>query len=252
MTRDEPLVPTSSNRPADWPEGLTDWEQALAPRFSEPWCGGLAEFVREERRRYQVFPQAADVFRALQLTALSDVKFVILGQDPYHGEGQAHGLSFSVRKGVRIPPSLGNIFRELQSDTGVSIPASGDLTAWARRGGLLLNTVLTVRAGKANAHRRHGWESFTDAVIQLVNQRRRHVAFVLWGAAAGRKAGLIDTDRHLVLQAAHPSPLSARRGFFGSRPFSRINEYRSRHGLAEIVWSLDEARADVPEGETNR
>ncbi|MDG2012788.1 MAG: uracil-DNA glycosylase [Pirellulaceae bacterium] len=181
-------------------------------------------------------PQKAVGTKAYRLTPLERVKFVILGQDPYHGAGQAHGLSFSVPESVRTPPSLANIFKELKADLGEEIPKSGNLSAWATQGGLLLNTVLTVRSAEANSHRKQGWERFTDATIRLVNQKCENVAFVLWGAPARKKTNLINGDRHLIIEAPHPSPLSAYRGFLGSRPFSKINQYRRRHGLPEIDW----------------
>ena len=214
------------------------WREALPSVFGEPWWRSLTQFVKEQRADGVVFPRPEDVFRAFSLVPLESVRFVILGQDPYHGAGQAHGLSFSVPCGVRPPPSLANIFKELKSDTGCASPDSGDLTAWANQGGLLLNTVLTVRATEPNSHRGHGWEQFTDTVIQLVSQRCHHVAFVLWGTPARKKAILIDTQRHLIVESVHPSPLSAYRGFFGSQPFSRINQYRRLKGLQEINWTL--------------
>ena len=232
----------SMEKPADWLEVDSGWYRGLSPLFREPWWNDLRSFVEEERARFDVYPPPQHVFQAYRLTPLEQVKFVILGQDPYHGAGQAHGLSFSVPKGIRTPPSLANIFRELNADLGEEIPASGNLSAWARRGGLLLNTVLTVRAAEANSHRKQGWEKFTDATIRLVNQECENVAFVLWGAPARKKSSLIDGQRHLIIESPHPSPLSAYRGFLGSRPFSKINRYRRCHGLAEIAWS--EVKAD--------
>jgi len=223
-----------------WPSDLqaSPWRRVLEPVLQQDWWSDLVGFVNQERSNQQVFPSASDVLRALQLTPLPDVRFVILGQDPYHGPGQANGLSFSVGPGIKHPPSLKNIFKELGTDLEVDVPQSGDLTPWARQGGLLLNSVLTVRANEANSHRKRGWEKFTDAVIGAVSQHNEHVAFVLWGAPARKKAKLIDDDKHLIVQSAHPSPLSSYRGFFGSRPFSKINEYRHSHGLPSIDWTL--------------
>ncbi len=212
------------------------WQHALASEFGESYFADLRQFVLAERAGGQVFPPAADVFNAFQLTSLAEVKVLVLGQDPYHDVGQAHGLSFSVRQGVKPPPSLRNIFKELESDAGVSMPDHGCLESWARQGVLLLNTVLTVRAHAANSHRKRGWERFTDRVIDSVNAGPP-VAFVLWGKPAQRKAERID-DRHLIIQSPHPSPLSARRGFFGSKPFSRINTFLTEQGSQPIDWSL--------------
>lgn len=212
------------------------WQAALAGHLSGSSFAKLARLVDEERQTLDVLPPAADVFSALSLTPLESVRVLILGQDPYHGEGQAHGLSFSVRAGVKIPPSLRNIFKELHADMGIEPADHGCLESWARQGVLLLNTVLTVRAHEANSHRGKGWEEFTDIVIDCVNARSR-VAFVLWGNPARKKADRIG-DRHLVIQSPHPSPLSARRGFFGSRPFSQINQFLSSAGGLPIDWSV--------------
>jgi uracil-DNA glycosylase len=221
-----------------FPATLHDsWRPFLTEQSEQPYFHTLAQFLQEERREHLVFPAEEDVFQAFRLAALNDVKVVILGQDPYHDDGQAHGLSFSVRPGVRLPPSLRNIFKELHSDLGITPAGQGCLEAWARQGVLLLNTVLTVRAHEPLSHRKKGWEQFTTEVIQCVNQLP-HAAFVLWGSAAQEKAVLLD-DRHLIIQNAHPSPLSARRGFFGSQPFSRINAYLSQKGLREIDWRLE-------------
>lgn len=224
--------------PSGWSLDSEGWNRGLSHCFAEPWWLDLITFVESERQMGKVFPATQDVLAAYRLTPLSQVKFVILGQDPYHGEGQAHGLSFSVREDIKIPPSLKNIFVELRQDVGVPVPESGDLTGWASRGGLLLNTVLTVRSGEANSHRGKGWERFTDATIRLVNQECAHVAFVLWGGPARKKKSLIDTRKHLVVESPHPSPLSAYRGFFGSKPFSKINQYRADHDLPPIQWDL--------------
>ena len=213
------------------------WRAALAAEFAAPYYAELQAFVAAERTVSQVFPPAADVLNALKLTPLDQVRVVILGQDPYHGEDQAHGLSFSVRKGVKVPPSLRNMFKELESDLHIKPSMHGCLESWARQGVLLLNTVLTVRAHEANSHRGKGWERFTDAVIAGANARPA-VAFVLWGKPAQKKVPAIDA-RHLIIESAHPSPLSASRGFFGSRPFSKINGFLQQQGGAPVDWSLD-------------
>lgn len=213
------------------------WDEALGAEFQKDYFGQLKSFLDDESAREKVFPSEDDIFNALMLTPLNQVRVVILGQDPYHDDGQAHGLSFSVRPGIRPPPSLKNIFRELQTDLQIPPPQHGCLTAWARQGILLLNTVLTVRAHSAGSHRKRGWEQFTDRVIECVN-RRPAVAFVLWGSHAQQKANLIS-DRHLVVTSAHPSPLSARRGFFGSRPFSRVNEFLAASGQPAVDWRLE-------------
>lgn len=212
------------------------WRTALTADLQSAWFSELTTFVETERASHEVFPEPEDVFAALQLTPLKHVKVVILGQDPYHGVGQAHGLSFSVRHGVKLPPSLRNIYRELEEDLGVSTPQHGFLESWARQGVLLLNTVLTVRAHKANSHRKRGWEQFTDRIIKTVADSR-HVVFMLWGNPAQKKSELIG-QKHLIIQSAHPSPLSARRGFFGSRPFSRANTWLQSNGLGPINWEL--------------
>lgn len=212
------------------------WQAALAAELTSPWWLQLEAFVGQERAEHTVFPPESDVFQALLLTPLDQVKVLILGQDPYHDDGQAHGLSFSVRPGVKVPPSLRNIFKELHSDLAIPPATHGCLESWARQGVLLLNTVLTVRAHEANSHRNRGWETFTDRVIQCVNQQP-HVACVLWGNPAQAKAGLIDS-RHLVIRSPHPSPLSAHRGFFETRPFSQINKYLQSVGETPIDWRV--------------
>ena len=212
------------------------WQAALATEFTSPWWLQLEAFVGQERSEHTVFPPDNDVFQSLQMTPLDQVKVLILGQDPYHDDGQAHGLSFSVRRGIKLPPSLRNIFKELQSDLAIAPADHGCLESWARQGVLLLNTVLTVRAHEANSHRNRGWETFTNRVIQCVNQRP-HVACVLWGNPAQEKAGLIN-NRHLVIRSPHPSPLSAHRGFFGTRPFSQINKYLQSVGETPIDWRV--------------
>jgi uracil-DNA glycosylase len=219
----------------------TDWNPVLRGEFDKPYWSELMSFVQAERSRHEVFPPHEDVFAALHLTPLADVKVLILGQDPYHGPGQAHGLCFSVRPEVRVPPSLQNIHKELADDVGVTIPDHGNLDAWARRGVLLLNTSLTVRAHQAGSHRGKGWEQFTDEVIRTVNAKPDRVVFILWGSSARAKKALIDRERHAVIESPHPSPLSAHRGFFGSRPFSRANEALVAAGREPVDWSIPPA-----------
>ena len=204
----------------------------------KPYFAELRRFLDEEAAEHIIFPPSPEIFHALELTPLRSVRVLVLGQDPYHGAGQAHGLAFSVRPGVKIPASLRNMYKELASDVGVTPPSHGSLEAWAQRGVLLLNAVLTVRAGEANSHRNRGWERFTDAVIEKVNAKKSPVVFVLWGAYAQKKTELIDTSRHAIVASAHPSPLSARNGFFGSRPFSRINAELEARGAQPIDWAL--------------
>ena len=216
----------------------TDWNPLLRDQFDEPYWADLQQFVASERATHQVFPPPHQVFAALHLTSYQDLKAVILGQDPYHGPGQAHGLCFSVAAGVAPPPSLRNIFTELEADLGIPPPGHGDLSTWARHGVLLLNTSLTVRAHSAASHQGKGWEQFTDRVIEVVNEKPERVVFILWGAHARKKKALIDRKRHAVIESAHPSPLSAHNGFFGSRPFSRANEALLAGGRAPIDWRL--------------
>ena len=216
----------------------TDWNPLLRAEFEADYWDPLQRFVADERARGPVYPPHDLVFNALHLTPYADTRVLILGQDPYHGPGQAHGLAFSVQSGVRTPPSLVNIHRELHTDLGVEPPDHGSLEAWARRGVLLLNTTLTVRGGEAASHQGKGWETFTDRVIDVVNAKPEHVVFVLWGAHARKKKRAIDADRHTIIESAHPSPLSAHNGFFGSRPFSRTNEALVAHGQQPIDWSL--------------
>ncbi len=230
----------NSRYPLGW-DRCVDWHDYLENEFSAEYFQQLQDFLSNERRSYSVFPMPENVFRAFQLSPFRDTKFVILGQDPYPGAGQAHGLSFSVPRGVKIPPSLANIFRELSTDIGCQIPESGNLEAWARQGGLLLNAVLTVRAGEANSHAGQGWELFTDTVIGKISELRSHAVFVLWGRSAQRKKSLIDPARHTIVESAHPSPLAAHRGFFGSRPFSAINKALTAHGQMPIDWRLNKA-----------
>jgi uracil-DNA glycosylase len=216
----------------------TDWNPVLRGEFAKPYWADLQQFVATERGWATVYPPHDEVFAALHLTPFAEVKAVILGQDPYHGPGQAHGLCFSVRHGVQPPPSLQNIFKELEADLGISPPDHGCLDAWARQGVLLLNASLTVRAGKAASHQGKGWEAFTDEVLRVVNTKPERVVFILWGASARRKKALIDSSRHVVIESAHPSPLSASNGFFGSRPFSRANEALVEAGREPIDWAL--------------
>lgn len=227
----------------------TDWNPLLRGEFAKPYWAELQRFVAEERARHPVYPPHQEVFAALHRTAHADVKVVILGQDPYHGRGQAHGLCFSVREGVTPPPSLRNILAELESDLGIPAPSGGNLERWADQGVLLLNTTLTVRAGSAASHQRRGWETFTDQVIRVVNDKDERVVFILWGSAAKRKRELIDLDRHVTIESVHPSPLSASRGFFGSRPFSRANAALVEAGRGPVDWRLDPG-SDRPAGPT--
>ncbi|MCY7297675.1 MAG: uracil-DNA glycosylase [Ilumatobacteraceae bacterium] len=217
---------------------MTDWNPVLRDELAKPYWPRLQQFVADQRAQFTVFPPAADVFAALHLTTYADTRVVILGQDPYHGPNQAHGLCFSVRSGVAIPPSLANVYKELHTDLDITPPRHGNLEAWARQGVLLLNTTLTVRAGQAASHQGHGWEIFTDQVLRAVNHKQQRVVVLLWGAAARKKKALIDLTRHVVLESAHPSPLSAHNGFFGSRPFSRTNAALVAAGLAPIDWLL--------------
>jgi uracil-DNA glycosylase len=215
------------------------WLKKLEPEFHKDYMVSLKTFLEQQTAaKKNIYPKGSEYFAALNLTPLSKVKVVILGQDPYHGEGQAHGLSFSVRNGVRIPPSLRNIYKELHDDVGVPVPTSGDLTPWAQQGVLLLNAVLTVEEGKAAAHQGKGWETFTDQIISTLNENREHIVYVLWGSYAQKKAAFVDRQKNLVLESPHPSPLSAHRGFFGTKPFSQINAYLREHHLTEIDWSL--------------
>lgn len=216
------------------------WQDILGAEKQQPYFQNTLAAVRGERESGQaVYPPAADVFNAFKYTTFADVKAVILGQDPYHNAGQAHGLAFSVREGVQIPPSLANIYKELSEDIpGFQIPPHGCLTSWAQQGVLLLNTVLTVRAHQAHSHANLGWETFTDRVIAGLNEKREHLVFMLWGSHAQKKGAMIDRSRHLVLAAPHPSPLSAYRGFFGCRHFSQANAYLAAHGIAPIDWHL--------------
>jgi len=223
----------------------TDWNPVLTAELGEPYWKDLQEFVARERALHPVYPGPDEVFAALHLTPYSEVKVLILGQDPYHGPGQAHGLCFSVRDGVPPPPSLVNIFKELESDLGIPRPRSGNLEPWARQGVLLLNATLTVRARQAASHQGKGWERFTDAVIRAVNDKQERVVFILWGASARKKRSLVDRSRHVVIESAHPSPLSAHAGFLGSRPFSRANEALVEAGREPVDWRLDQESEKV-------
>ena len=216
-----------------------EWVAVLSDEFDQDYMRELKVFLLKRKQEGAViYPPGAEIFNALDSTPLSEVKVVILGQDPYHGPGQAHGLCFSVREGVPAPPSLVNIFRELESDLGLAVPRHGHLQRWAEQGVLLLNAVLTVERGQAGAHQGKGWEHFTDAVVAAVNQRCEHVVFLLWGAQAQRKGAAIDTTRHLVLKAPHPSPLSAHRGFFGCAHFSTANRWLQNHAISPVNWAL--------------
>ena len=212
------------------------WRERLQSEFDAPYFAQLADFVRHEYATTRVYPPGSQMFAAFDACPFDKVKVVILGQDPYHEPGQAHGLCFSVNDGVPFPPSLQNIFKEIHDDIGTPVPMSGDLTRWANQGVLLLNATLTVRAHQAGSHQNNGWEQFTDAVIHRLAQERENLVFILWGSYAQRKGEFIDRSRHLVLQSPHPSPLSAHRGFFGNRHFSRTNEYLTAHGIEPILW----------------
>lgn len=217
-----------------------DWKEHLEQEFEQPYYKELRKFLIQEYKTRKIFPPMHDIFNALHFTSLESVKVLILGQDPYHDDGQAHGLCFSVLPGVEIPPSLRNIYRELASDCGCPIPKHGYLRHWAEQGVLLLNTVLTVRAHQANSHRGMGWEQFTDAVIRIVNRQDRPLVVILWGRPAQAKKSMLDNKKHLVLEAPHPSPLSANRGFFGSAPFSKTNAFLRANGIAPIDWCIKE------------
>ena len=213
-----------------------DWKALLADEFEKPYFAELVGFVREEYGSWQIFPRGGNIFRAFDKCPFDKLKVVIIGQDPYHGEGQANGLCFSVNDGVQFPPSLRNIFQEVESDTGAPVPTSGNLDRWAEQGVLLLNSVLTVRAHEAASHAGRGWEQFTDAVVREIAARREGVVYMLWGSYAQRKGAIADPARNCILKAVHPSPLSAYRGFFGCRHFSRANDYLVAHGKEPIVW----------------
>ena len=219
---------------------LGDWKEPLAPLFEDGRYKKIREFLKYEYSHYVVYPNMYDIFNCFRYTPYHGVKAVLLGQDPYHNENQAHGLCFSVKKGVPKPPSLENMLKELKDDLGFPPPRSGDLTKWANEGVLLLNTALTVREHQANSHANCGWSWFTDSVIELLSREKEHLVFILWGGNARRKKELIDTSKHLVLEAPHPSPLSAYAGFFGCRHYSKTNEYLVAHGIPPIDWNLNE------------
>lgn len=214
------------------------WRHLLAEEFDKPYFQKLELFLAKERQSHEIYPPEEETFSALKLTPYEDVNVLLLGQDPYPGKGQAHGLSFSVRPGIKPPASLRNIYKELATDVSFRIPNNGYLAPWAKQGILMLNAVLTVRAGETNSHLGKGWELFTDCVISRVNEKEDPVVFVLWGAYAQKKIALIDADKHTIIKSAHPSPLSARKGFFGSRPFSAINRALRKAGKTEIDWQL--------------
>ena len=221
------------------PQITNDWATYMDLEYKKPYYRELYKKVLEEYQNYEIFPPADDLFNAFHLTPLSKVKVVILGQDPYHNVGQAHGLSFSVKPGVQTPPSLVNIYQELKEDVGCYVPNNGYLVKWAEQGVLLLNTVLTVRAHQANSHRGIGWENFTDAAIRALNEQDRPIVFLLWGRPAQMKKKMLNNSKHLILEAPHPSPLSAYRGFFGCGHFSKTNEFLKEHGLEPIDWQIE-------------
>ncbi|WP_421382202.1 uracil-DNA glycosylase [Bacillus salacetis] len=216
-----------------------DWNDVLGEEMEKPYYVELQEFLEQEYSSEKIFPEKQNIFNALNSTAFNDVKVVLLGQDPYHGEGQAHGLSFSVGRDVKVPPSLRNIYKELHDDIGCDIPDHGNLSKWTEQGVLLLNTVLTVREGKAHSHKGKGWETFTDKVIEKLSNREKPLVFMLWGRPAQEKLKLIDNEKHFVIQSPHPSPFSARKGFFGSKPFSRTNQWLRKNGEEEIDWCIE-------------
>ena len=215
------------------------WKLVLQDEFDSPYFQDLTEFLREEKKNYTVYPPGQQIFSAFNHTPFNKVKVVILGQDPYHGPGQAHGLCFSVPEGIPFPPSLNNIFKEIESDLGIPVPVTGNLTRWTEQGVLLVNAILTVRANTPTSHQNKGWEKFTDAVIRNLSEKRKDLIFLLWGNYAQAKESLIDSNRHFILKAAHPSPLSAFRGFFGCRHFSKTNQILNDLGLNEIDWRLE-------------
>lgn len=216
-----------------------EWLEYLKPEFSKPYYKDLFEFVKNEYATKVIYPPSGDIFSALDHTSIKDVKIVLLGQDPYHEEGQAHGMSFSVRPGIKIPPSLQNMYKELHEELGLYIPNNGYLEKWANQGVLLLNTCLTVRSGAANSHKGKGWEQFTDAIIKAVNEQDRPIVYMLWGKPAQMKKSMLNNPKHLILEAPHPSPLSAYRGFFGCKHFSKCNEFLVNNGLSPIDWQIE-------------
>lgn len=217
------------------------WKELLGSELKKPYMGDLRTFlVQEEKAQKTIYPQSQDIFAALNLTPFDQVKVVILGQDPYHGPNQAHGLCFSVKPGIKIPPSLVNIFKELKDDLGITPPTHGCLGAWGKQGVLLLNNVLTVEDGKAGSHHLKGWEQFTDKIIELLNEKKENLVFILWGSPAQKKAQKVDSKKHFIIKSVHPSPLSSYRGFFGSKPFSQTNTYLNSKGIKPINWSPHE------------
>ncbi|MDR1005996.1 MAG: uracil-DNA glycosylase [Bacteroidales bacterium] len=220
----------------------SDWAAWFANESKKDYFSTLSVLVDNERKRYNIFPKEEDVFTAFRLCGFHQTKVVIIGQDPYHGQGQAHGLSFSVRSGVRLPPSLQNIFKEIASDLNIPVSSCGDLSSWAKQGVMLLNSILTVRENSPASHKNIGWNYFTDSAIRYLSYYKEHLVFILWGAFAQSKRSFIDTSKHCIIASAHPSPLSAYQGFFSSRPFSRTNEYLRQNNIAEIDWSLPNSR----------
>ena len=223
-----------------------DWIDILKEETEAAYFKELEKFLKMEWKNETIFPPRDEIFTALRLTPYSEVKVLILGQDPYHDDNQAHGLAFSVKDGIKLPPSLRNIYKELDDDLGIPQSTSGDLEGWAKQGVLLLNTALTVRAHQANSHAGKGWENFTDAVLKHVNKKEEPVIFVLWGGNAAKKIPLIDNDKHVIISTAHPSPLSAYRGFFGSKPFSKINDILKKNGNKPINWEISQAEDEMP------
>ena len=217
----------------------TDWAYILKDEIQKSYMKKLFDFLKEEYKKGVVFPPKGEVFTAFNLTSYENTKVVILGQDPYHGQGQAHGLSFSVKKGIPSPPSLSNIFKELTDDIGCNLPKNGDLTKWATEGVLMLNTTLTVRSAQPMSHSGYGWETFTDFVLKVLSAKKEPVVFILWGKHAQSKIKIIDRERHFIISSPHPSPLSSYRGFFGSKPFSKANDFLESNGVKGIDWSLD-------------
>lgn len=220
------------------PQIEPSWKEVLKDEFTKEYFVELKRFLIEEKQNYTIYPKSSDMFNAFSYTPFDDVKVVIIGQDPYHGENQAHGLAFSVLDGVAFPPSLRNIFQELSSDIGCPTPKSGNLSSWAKQGVFLINTVLSVREGQAHSHAKHGWEIFTDSVIKKISEKKQNVVFILWGSPAIAKSKLIDSSKHHIITSPHPSPLSSYRGFFGSKPFSKTNEFLASRGIAKIEWCL--------------
>jgi len=212
------------------------WRQKLQHEFEKPYFQELTQFVKSEYQSQTVYPPGPEIFRAFDCCSFEDLKVVILGQDPYHGQGQANGLCFSVRDGVRMPPSLQNIFKEIHTDLGKPVPSNGSLERWAKQGILLLNATLTVRASSPGSHQQKGWELFTDEVIKIISEEKESIVFILWGAYAQKKGEVINKNKHMIIRSAHPSPFSAHNGFFGSKPFSKTNEYLRSKGLQEIQW----------------